>query len=188
MIYSNQEKNTRISELLKTPRMYFLDIDDQGGVNRINGLLDLCCKYIKSTDTVVEIGSFQGVSSRTIALHCNKLYCVDPWEWQATVDAEKVFDSILKDYPNINKIKSNSVEASKLFEDNSLDLVYIDGDHSYDAIMQDISAWFKKVKINGYIAGHDNYIDDVRRAVTNNFGENYETFSDTSWIIQKRNS
>lgn len=184
MIYSTENKTNKINELLQTPRVYNFDLNYNNGVNCVSGLIDLCNKYIKPTDTIVEVGSFQGVSSRTIALHCEKLYCVDPWEWEATIHAEQIFDSILSEYPNINKIKLKSQEASLLFEDHSLDLVYIDGDHSYNALKNDISYWINKIKINGYIAGHDNYIEEVRMAVTDFFGPNYEIFSDTSWVVK----
>ena len=184
MLYSNKLKNQRVGELLQTPRVFNFSLDYNNGVNCVSGLIDLCNKYVKSTDKVIEIGSFQGVSSRTIALHCQSLYCVDPWEWEGVLQSEEIFDSYLPYYPNIHKIKSRSVDAAKLFQNNSIDLIYIDGDHSYQSVTQDISIWINKVKKNGYISGHDNYIDDVRMAVTDYFGDNYETFSDTSWIIQ----
>jgi predicted O-methyltransferase YrrM len=185
MIYSREEKSQRISNLIKTPRVYNFDLDYHNGVNCAKGLVDLCEKYVKETDIVVEVGSFQGVSSQVIALYCKELNCIDPWAWSSCKIAEKMFDSILKDYPNINKIKLFSTEASKMFKDQSLDIVYIDGDHSHAAVMEDIKHWLPKVKEGGYIAGHDNYIEEVEKAIIDNFGKNYETFSDTSWIIQK---
>ena len=54
-------------------------------------------------------------------------------------------------------IKKWSVDASKDFKNESLDFVYIDGDHRFDAVIQDIIAWSKKVRIGGIISGHDYY-------------------------------
>ena len=48
-----------------------------------------------------------------------------------------------------------SVEASRDFPDGHFDLVYIDGNHSYAAVVEDIKAWRPKVKPGGILAGHD---------------------------------
>ncbi len=47
------------------------------------------------------------------------------------------------------------MDAVKDFEDNSLDFVYIDANHEYDYVKQDITEWTKKVKPGGIVAGHD---------------------------------
>jgi cephalosporin hydroxylase len=45
-----------------------------------------------------------------------------------------------------------------MFENNSLDFVYIDANHAYNYVVQDIELWYPKVKKGGYLCGHD-YID-----------------------------
>jgi hypothetical protein len=66
----------------------------------------------------------------------------------------------------IKPIRMASVDAAKLYEDNSLDAVFIDAGHTYDAVKADIAAWLPKVKVGGILAGHDYaWSDDVRRAV-----------------------
>ena len=52
-------------------------------------------------------------------------------------------------------IKKYSLDAVGDFKDNSLDFVYIDGDHVFDSVVMDIFAWIKKVKKGGIVAGHD---------------------------------
>ena len=47
------------------------------------------------------------------------------------------------------------MDAVKFFDDKSLDFVYIDGNHEYSYVMEDLIFWFEKVKINGIMAGHD---------------------------------
>jgi hypothetical protein len=47
------------------------------------------------------------------------------------------------------------MEAVKNFKDNSLDFVYVDGNHYLQSVINDLTEWTKKVKINGIIAGHD---------------------------------
>ncbi len=48
-----------------------------------------------------------------------------------------------------------SVEAARLIPDGSLDFVFIDADHSYEACKADVLAWLPKVKPSGFISGHD---------------------------------
>jgi predicted O-methyltransferase YrrM len=46
-------------------------------------------------------------------------------------------------------------EAVHLFKDESLDGVFIDADHSYEAVKLDIQNWMPKVRKGGILAGHD---------------------------------
>ena len=50
------------------------------------------------------------------------------------------------------------MEAVPKFEDNSLDFVHIDGDHSFDYVMMDIIEWSKKLKEGGVMACHDFHV------------------------------
>jgi len=171
----------RIAELLQTPRVYWTALENE---NKVDGLVDLCNTYMKPTDHGVEVGCFSGVSSRTIALHCGLLHCVDPWSWGAVAQAEQMFDAMLPDYPNIVKVKLPSVEAAKLYADHSLDFVYVDADHAYASVVEDINAWKNKVKQGGFIAGHDSYMPEVLQAVRDCLGEPDHFFTDTSWLVK----
>jgi len=57
--------------------------------------------------------------------------------------------------PRVVVIKAFSPEVAHMFEDELFDWVYIDGNHKYDAVKKDLSAWYKKVKTGGLVAGHD---------------------------------
>ena len=48
-----------------------------------------------------------------------------------------------------------SVEAASLFENGSFDFVYLDADHSFESVWQDLSVWYPKIRIGGILAGHD---------------------------------
>jgi hypothetical protein len=63
--------------------------------------------------------------------------------------------------------QQHSVEAAKGVQDESLDFVFIDADHTYEGCLADIEAWTRKVKIGGMISGHDfsNPWPGVMRAV-----------------------
>ena len=66
----------------------------------------------------------------------------------------------------IKWIKRKSANAAKLIADNSLDFVYIDGDHNYEFVIEDLSLYYPKVKKGGLFSGHDyNVYESVKRAV-----------------------
>lgn len=52
-------------------------------------------------------------------------------------------------------IRSNSLLASKKIENLELDFVFIDGAHDYNNCLNDITIWYKKIRLNGYVMGHD---------------------------------
>jgi len=61
-----------------------------------------------------------------------------------------------------------STQAAKLISDESLDFVFIDADHHYEHVLEDIRVWFPKVKPQGLISGHDYSMrkrNQVRKAV-----------------------
>ena len=58
-------------------------------------------------------------------------------------------------------IKADSIEASKQFDDGSLDFVYLDADHSYAGCMRDLHAWYPKLRVGGAMSGHDFIDGDV---------------------------
>lgn len=52
-------------------------------------------------------------------------------------------------------LRGNSVDMAEMVPDQSLALVYIDGDHSYEGVMADIKAWRYKLVRGGIMAFHD---------------------------------
>lgn len=56
---------------------------------------------------------------------------------------------------NIKLIENISVEAVKMFPDNYFDFIYIDGDHSYKSVSEDMGLWYPKLRVGGLFAGHD---------------------------------
>ena len=52
-------------------------------------------------------------------------------------------------------MQASSIEYADLIENDSVDFVYIDAEHDYHSVKQDLSVWFPKVKIGGFLAGHD---------------------------------
>ena len=113
----------------------------------------------------VEIGIDKGEFSEKFAKAGLKLYAVDPWRSykdyedsrsQAKLDfLYEHTQRVLAPYPNCKIIRKTSMEAVEDFEDESLDFVYIDGNHQLKYVIEDIVEWSKKVKPGGAICGHD---------------------------------
>jgi predicted O-methyltransferase YrrM len=161
--------------------------------------LETFCKYcvslIGNNSIFVEIGSWTGISTILFAKYFKTVIAIDPWE--KTIDeissqynmeeVEKIFDLRIKEFSNIKKLKMKSKEASLLlFEDNSINIVYIDGSHKYDAVKEDIKLWYPKIKIGGLLTGHDysNKFLGVKKAIDESI-KNIKIFGETSWLYRK---
>lgn len=84
-------------------------------------------------------------------------------------------------------IEKPSLEAAKCFDDASLDFVFIDADHSFSAVCEDINMWFPKVKQGGFLTGHDYDWEDVRRAVDMLLPDSkVDNGSGFVWYVQRR--
>lgn len=127
-------------------------------------------------DRFVEIGSFKGRSSAFMAVEIAnsgkqiKFDCIDTWEGSvehqagavceiAEVVNDTLYETFLKNIESvkdyINPIRMTSLEASKLYEDASIDFIMIDGDHRFDAVCADIEAYLPKMKSGGIMTGDD---------------------------------
>jgi Methyltransferase domain len=53
------------------------------------------------------------------------------------------------------KVSAYSVKAAESFSDGSLDFVYIDANHTFQHVNQDLRAWYPKLRVGGLICGHD---------------------------------
>jgi len=62
-------------------------------------------------------------------------------------------------------IRMMSIDAAKLYENNSLDFVLIDGAHDYESVCNDIEAWLPKIKKGGVLAGDDWPYPGIQAAV-----------------------
>jgi len=65
----------------------------------------------------------------------------------------------------VKLLKMMSADAAKTISDASLDFVYIDANHDYPYVLQDLKAWYSKVKPSGWVMGHDWPWPTVQRAV-----------------------
>lgn len=145
-----------------------------------------------------EIGVEQGEYSE-ILLKANpnlRLLCVDAWQshrgYRDHTSQSKLdrFYEITKErlapyndpLNRVNFMKSFSIEAVKGVEDNSLDFVYIDADHQFITVANDIFEWSKKVRPGGIIAGHD-YIDYSHVHVKKVLPGYMEAYKISPWFV-----
>lgn len=155
----------------------------------------------------VELGVQTGEYSETILKKWNgkELILIDIWKEiaaelycdVANVSQDKQRDNLAKTFDKIYPfgdkatiIRADGNRAVSLFADNTLDFVYIDANHSYNAVTHDIALWYPKVKKGGYLCGHDYPYIDVKKAVDefcvkNNYTLLISTDDWSSWFIKK---
>ena len=117
---------------------------------------------------VVELGTHYGVSFFSFCEAAKTLsdesfiYAVDTWKGdsQAGIYDNDVYEKVKKhqeaNYKTISRmIKSTFDEASVHFVDESIDLIHIDGLHTYEAVKHDFTLWRAKLKPGGTILFHD---------------------------------
>ncbi len=104
----------------------------------------------------VEVGVGEGIYSEVL-LQANpklKLYGVNPYISEETAGNLRTAVKKLTPHKKYTIIKKTSMEAVKDFENKSLDFVYIDANHEYSYVFEDIVKWNKKIKKGGIISGY----------------------------------
>lgn len=135
--------------------------------------LTLFLKKLNLTGEGVEIGVQLGMYSELILENSDlkRLYSIDPWlnfseneykQDSANVCQEQQDHRYLSTVFRMNRFGARSVilrmtseDASKLFSDSQLDFIFIDGNHNYEYVKQDLELWFPKIKANGLFSGDD---------------------------------
>ena len=122
-----------------------------------------------------EVGVFKGKTASALLAggHLKHLHMIDPWEPYEPVDEPKAMEShrqmfeggednyetalkAVRRYQGSYTIhRKPSIEAAADFEDGSLDFVFLDGNHDYDYVKNELAAWYPKVRPGGIFCGHD---------------------------------
>ena len=156
------------------PLPYEFELDD----SRLSLL-----EKIKPGDKCVEIGVFKGDFSEFILkMEPSELHLVDPWmsimdfpaRWHAIPQQD--MDTIKQDVidrfsadSRVNIINKYSIDALEDIEDNSLDWIYLDANHSYSFAEKDLKNWWLKLKAGGFLCGNA-YQDDNMQVRLLDFG------------------
>lgn len=136
----------------------------------------------------VEVGVWKGKSTCYLAteiVNQNKNITLD------TIDNfPNIKDNtIIKEYKNniepfkfINHKYEDSIEASKLYNNQSIDFIFFDSEHTEEYATKEIKAWYPKIKIGGFLGGHDyvsflnpnyKYVLGVGKAVNKIFNDDF---------------
>lgn len=131
--------------------------------------------FVKPEYVGVEIGAFMGWSSALFIEHCAHMLLIDPCrEYPENVDkgwftvAEDLFRTLEPYRGRFTFMPDMSAAAAPGVPD--VDFVFIDGNHAYQFVRQDIELYWPKVRPGGFLSGHDYNQADVKRAVNEFFG------------------
>lgn len=125
----------------------------------------------------VEVGVEQGKYSEVLCRNNPglRLDCVDSWKaydgYREHVSQDKIDNFLaitrqrLKPY-DCKIVIAESLKAAQRYQDGELDFVYIDANHEFVHVVQDIAAWSKKVRLGGIVSGHD-FVRDKNRKYIN---------------------
>jgi len=135
----------------------------------MRGAADFVNKNFNYPVTIAEVGVEKGLNSAEMVQKMNvkTLYAIDeyaqytdylgglcPLEIQDEV-YRTMFINLTPHWDKIVLVTRSSINASKLFPDEFFDFVYIDGNHNYECVTQDMNLWLPKVKKGCVLGGHD---------------------------------
>lgn len=160
-------------------------------------LYDRMVSEAKDGDLFVEIGSWKGCSACYMAELIQEsgknieLICIDTWTgnvfgdgklgdsfslFKGNLEAQGItvdrYGDTSERNPHIVGVVQDSQSAASIFDDESLQFVYLDGAHGYENVVREIELYLPKIKRGGYLGGHDFPDDNVNRAVRDTLGLN----------------
>ena len=137
-------------------------------------LADVWFPFVPQTNNKIrylEIGAFYGANLLSVAASYGKhpnsvLVAIDPWTDYSDYPEYKgeqetiydTFQSNIKNSEHTNKIvvkRGYSHDIVPTLEDNSFDIIYIDGNHEPEYVLEDAVIAFRKLKVGGYMIFDD---------------------------------
>lgn len=120
----------------------------------------------------IEIGTDQGTTTEYLlrSIPDLKLFGIDNYIENRTEDIQNLtFEIYMKKVApysdRFTHYKKTSDEAVVEFEDESVDFIFVDGDHKYAQVLKDCQNYYPKVKKGGLFCGHDWSLPEVNKAV-----------------------
>ena len=132
------------------------------------GVYRLMVSKCRPNGMIVELGAWKGRSSAFLVVEAKnksqdiQIHIVDTWLGSGEHAAgmtDGLYEKFIANMSPLNghyqAHRMTTDKAASLFEDSSLDGVFIDADHTYEAVKKDIQNWLPKVRKGGILAGHD---------------------------------
>lgn len=142
-----------------------------------------------------EIGSGNGMNpmellKRNPGIHLTIVAYYPNWKNEPCTQpkSRELFRRRMRPYrKRVEILWATSHEAAKQVEDESLDWIFIDANHTFPYVVEDVNDWVPKVRPGGLIAGHDFslHLAEVEQAVRHCFGTNFETGPNRVWWTWK---
>ena len=133
-------------------------------------MLDMVLDQFPPGGTWVELGSWTGRSASYCVVELinrgklGPFYCVDTWKGEAAIaydvdvvqDLKNIFcQNLTPVMKKITMLSEISWQAADNFDDESVDFCYVDAGHSYEAVTNDLTAWWPKLRPGSRFAGDD---------------------------------
>lgn len=159
----------------------------------------------------IELGVQKGNWSHEL-LKCNpkELWLIDCWQQQDPEiykndrsnviddEQERIYQSVITRFAknsNVKIVRKFLDDAANDFPDSYFDFIYLDANHNYEPVLNDLNKWWPKLKISGWFTGHDLSWDrksqprfPVKTALEKFCKDNsleYKVLTRGSWGIQK---
>jgi len=159
--------------VLKGNKKYFNVFTNLTKLERL--LLYKLALSLPKNSVFVEIGSYLGASSTFLASAAREknsiLYCVDTWGNDAMSEGKKdTFNEFMKNTQRFRSVmiplRGLSEEVAKTFN-KKINLLFIDGDHSYKGVKKDVDSWFPRLKNKAIVIFHDvGWAESVQKVIS----------------------
>jgi predicted O-methyltransferase YrrM len=131
-------------------------------------------KKLNRGSSIVEIGSYLGASSCFLAAAAEEMgcrvHCIDTWQNEGMTEGPRdtfsAFSCNTGAYrESIVPLRMKSEEAISVLEEVP-EMLFIDGDHSYEGVSTDLRAWLPKLRNGAWLLLHDSgWAEGVQRAI-----------------------
>jgi protein YibB len=155
---------------LETPEVACVTADALTSVITGNGRADVlaAARAFARGGKLVEVGTYQAEFAERLCTDCEpaKLFCVDPYrsyddyaDGMNRVELEMIYrqarERMARFGERVEFIRTFSADAVGQFPEDSLDFVYIDANHAFRFVYEDLCLWYPKVRPGGLICGDD---------------------------------
>ena len=175
-------------------------------LDELQGFVSDRAEEHRGTFHIIEVGSWKGDSAIAMA-KANprvRITCVDTWEGSSSdhtinrAKEEDVFAAFKKNVADagvahqicVRRGKSHDVAGE--WDGGKVDMVFIDANHTYDAVRDDIRSWLPHLMPDGVMLGHDYMTTNfpgLTQAVKEEFGDRVKTLGNVQpygcfWMVE----